>query len=76
MMRRAGFISVKEAAELLGVAPNTVRAWGAAEKIPEYRHPVNNYRMYKRMELEGVVKSVLRRAVKRSRDAQSKDDRP
>ena len=40
-------IRVKEAAELLGVSPNTVRAWGASGKIPEYRHPVNNYRLYK-----------------------------
>ena len=42
MMRREGYLRVKEAAEFLGVAPNTVRSWGQAGKIPEYRHPVNN----------------------------------
>ena len=62
MMRREGFVGVKEAGEILGVAPNTVRAWGAARKIPEYRHPVNNYRMYKREELENVLKKLLRHA--------------
>ena len=31
-----------ESAKFLGVSPNTVRAWGASGKIPEYRPPVNN----------------------------------
>src|SRR4051794_18123717 len=50
MMRREGYLRVGEAADLLGVAPNRVRSWGQAGKIPEYRHPVNNYRLYKRAE--------------------------
>ena len=49
---------MKEAAEMLGVSPNTVRAWGAAGKIPEYRHPANNYRLYKRAELLKVLAQV------------------
>lgn len=53
-------IRVKEAAELLGVSPNTIRAWGASGKIPEYRHPVNNYRLYKRDELEALMKRLDR----------------
>lgn len=55
MLQRKGFVTVKEAAELLDVAPNTVRAWGAAGSITEYRHPVNNYRLYKRQELEKLL---------------------
>lgn len=62
MMRREGYLRVKEAAELLGVAPNTVRSWGEAGKIPEYRHPVNNYRLYKRADLERLLKKVERPA--------------
>jgi len=42
MLRGEGYFCVKEAAAMLGVSPNTVRAWGAGGKIPEYRHPVNN----------------------------------
>lgn len=52
------FIRVKEAAELLGVSPNTIRTWGSNGKIPEYRHPVNNYRLYKRKEIEGIMSQV------------------
>lgn len=60
MMRPGGYLRVKEAAELLGVSPNTVRNWGEAGKIPEYRHPVNNYRLYKKAELERILKQVKR----------------
>ena len=60
MLRDQGFLRVKEAAELLGVSPNTVRAWGAAGKIPEYRHPVNRYRLYKREELEAVLRRLVK----------------
>lgn len=58
MSRDRALIRVKEAAELLEVSPNTIRAWGASGKIPEYRHPVNNYRLYKRNELEGLMKRL------------------
>ena len=58
MMRQEGFLRVKEAAQMLGVAPNTVRAWGADGKIPEYRHPVNSYRLYKQAELGRILKKL------------------
>jgi len=58
MMRKEGFVKVKEAARMLGVCPNTVRAWGAEGKIPEYRHPVNSYRLYKRDELEQILEDL------------------
>lgn len=58
MMHREGFLRVKEAAELLGVSPNTVRSWGTAGKITEYRHPANNYRLYKRDELQRLLERV------------------
>jgi hypothetical protein len=32
--------------------------WGAAGKIPEYRHPVNNYRLYKRTELKQLMSGL------------------
>jgi excisionase family DNA binding protein len=62
MLRDQGFIRVKQAAELLGVSPNTVRAWGAAGKIPEYRHPINRYRLYKQEDLEAVLAELERSA--------------
>ena len=52
------FVHVREAAELLGVCGNTVRTWGAAGKIPEHRHPVNNYRLHQRKDLESVLNEM------------------
>ncbi len=64
MMRNEGYVRVKEAAEILGVSPNTIRAGGADGKITEHRHPVNNYRLYKRSDLEKVLRKVERSARK------------
>jgi MerR family transcriptional regulator, copper efflux regulator len=55
---RDTYVRVLEAAEILGVVPNTVRKWGAAGKIPEYRHPANGYRLYKREELEAFMRQI------------------
>ena len=55
---RETYVRVQEAAEILGVVPNTVRKWGAAGKIPEYRHPANGYRLYKRDELEAFLRQI------------------
>jgi len=65
MSLRETYVTVHEAAEILGVAPNTVRAWGATGKIPEYRHPLNRYRFYKRADLEKVIR-LLERSVART----------
>lgn len=58
MVRLDDFFTVKEAAEFLGVSANTVRNWGRDAKIPEHRHPINNYRLYKRLDLERVLRKV------------------
>ena len=52
------YLTVSEAAELLAVAPNTVRAWGAAGKLTEYRHPINNYRLFNRKEVEKLCRQI------------------
>lgn len=58
MSIRSNFVQVHEAAEILGVAPNTVRKWGAVGTIPEYRHPANSYRLYKRKDLETFLRRL------------------
>ena len=58
MLRLDEFLTVKEAAEFLGASPNTVRNWGREDKIPEHRHPINNYRLYRRQDLEKLLKQL------------------
>jgi len=56
--RKSRFLTVGQAAEVLSVAANTVRAWGAAGKLTEYRHPVNNYRLFKLAEVEKLSRKI------------------
>ena len=58
MLELDSFIRVKQAAAMLGVSPNTMRAWGADGKVPEYRHPVNNYRLYKLADLKKILRQL------------------
>ena len=52
------YVRVKQAALMLGLSPNTVRKWGSLGKIPEFRHPVNTYRLYRRSDLEKLIAQV------------------
>ena len=49
------YLRIKEAAEYLGVSPNTLRNWGRDGRISEHRHPVNNYRLFKKDDLTRLL---------------------
>lgn len=49
------YLRIKEAAEYLGVSPNTLRNWGRDGRVTEHRHPVNNYRLYMTAELDTLL---------------------
>jgi len=40
------YITIKQAAEILGVTALTLRNWDKSGKFPAKRHPMNNYRVY------------------------------
>ena len=69
MSIREKYVKVREAAELLGISQNTLRAWGAAGKIPEIRHPANGFRLYRREDLEKFLHKIEQMAT-RARKAQ------
>ncbi len=52
------FMLITEAAEFLQVAPNTLRSWGSQGKIEEFRHPINNYRLYRIRDLKRMQKKL------------------
>jgi DNA-binding transcriptional MerR regulator len=52
------YLKTADAAVVLGVSPNTIHNWGREDKIPEHRHPINNYRLYQRQDLEGLLKRL------------------
>ncbi len=52
------YFSIKEAAEILGVTPLTLRNWDKSGKFPAQRHPMNNYRVYKHSALEKIIQDI------------------
>ena len=61
------YLRIKEAAAYVGVAPNTLRNWEAAGKLTVYRHPLNNYRLFRTSDLDRLLKTTERSAAKRKR---------
>lgn len=52
------YFSIKEAAEILGVSPLTLRNWDKSGKFRAQRHPMNNYRVYKLSSLEHIIDDI------------------
>lgn len=52
------YLTIKNAAEFLGVTVNTLRNWEKDKKIIVYRNPQNQYRLYKREDLEKVLNNI------------------
>jgi excisionase family DNA binding protein len=52
------YLRISEAADYLGVSPNTLRNWQNAGKVVAVRHPVNGYRLFKREDLDALLKLV------------------
>lgn len=57
-MTKEIYFSIKEAAEILGVSPLTLRNWDKSGKFPANRHPMNNYRVYKLSSLEKIIEDI------------------
>lgn len=64
------FLRISEAAEYLGVSPNTLRNWERAGKIVAHRNPVNRYRLFKKDELD----TLLRQLHESASDTQRRED--
>ncbi len=62
MAKLRDFLRISEAAEYLGVSPNTLRNWERAGKILAERHPVNRYRLFRQQDLDTLLGQVDRAA--------------
>jgi DNA-binding transcriptional MerR regulator len=52
------FITIKQAAKILGVSPLTLRNWDNSGKFPAGRHPISNYRVYKIEHIEELISKM------------------
>ena len=51
-------ISIKKAAELLNVSTLTLRNWDRDGKLTAFRHPINNYRVYDKEEIDRIINKI------------------
>jgi superfamily II DNA or RNA helicase len=63
------FMSVGQAADFVGASEQTLRRWEQEGKLKPVRHPMNNYRYYRRADLE-----KFKLDYRRAEDAVSADD--
>ncbi len=54
------YITIKKAAKLLHVTPLTLRNWDKRGKLRAYRHPANNYRVYRLDQIEEFLRRLER----------------
>lgn len=52
------YLTVSEAAAVLGVSTSTLRNWDRVGKLKARRHPINDYRLYRREELEELLRKL------------------
>lgn len=52
------YITIKKAARLLHVTPLTLRNWDKNGKLKAYRHPANNYRVYRLDQIESFLRRL------------------
>jgi len=52
------FLRISQAAKHLGVPANTLRNWENDGKIRSVRHPVNGYRLFRREDLDALLKPL------------------
>lgn len=61
------YLTIKQAARLLHVVPLTLRNWDKRNILKPYRHPVNNYRIYRLDQIESFLRKLELSKVQRSK---------
>ena len=55
---KKGLITVREAAKIFSVSPMTIRRWDKIGKLKAFRHPMNNYRLYRQVEIKKLAEKI------------------
>jgi DNA-binding transcriptional MerR regulator len=57
--KEARVLTIKAAAEILGVSEMTLRRWDQGGKFRARRHPVNGYRLYDRARVLNLLRKIV-----------------
>jgi len=52
------FITIRQAADMIGVSPATLRNWDRSGKLKAIRHPVNRYRLYREQDVQALLSGL------------------
>ncbi|WP_437185249.1 MerR family transcriptional regulator [Planctomicrobium sp. SH668] len=69
MEKLSDYVMTAEAAEILGISQNTLRAWAKDGKIPMHRNPANGYRLFLKTDLDEFLRRVSQPANNRHKSS-------
>ncbi len=52
------YMGIKDASIKLGVTKLTLRNWDRAGKLTAKRHPINNYRVYLKEDIDEIIRKI------------------
>jgi DNA-binding transcriptional MerR regulator len=58
MNKITDYLTITQAAEFLGVVPNTLRNWHKKKVILAHVNPINGYHYYLKEDLEKILQSI------------------
>ena len=67
MAKISDYLTVGEAAEYLGVHPDSLRRWDRSGKLKARRNPITGFRLYTRDELGAILERASRPEATRAR---------
>lgn len=64
-MKSKQYLTIKQAAKIIGVSELTLRNWDNKKKFEAVRHPINNYRVYTLDQIDDLMKKLGRKKASR-----------
>ena len=58
MLKLSDYLTIGDAAEHLGISNDTLRRWDRAGKLESRRHPINNFRLYLKRDLDRFLAQI------------------
>ncbi|MFQ5472765.1 MAG: helix-turn-helix domain-containing protein [Dehalococcoidia bacterium] len=58
MAKISDYLTIGEAAAYLGVHPDSLRRWDRANRLKSRRHPINNFRLYLKRDLDSFLAQI------------------
>lgn len=64
-MKNKQYLTIRQAAKVIGVSELTLRNWDNQKKFEASRHPMNNYRLYSVNQIDELLKKMGKKRVSR-----------